>query len=238
MSDKWRRPVRYTLSLCILDVCVLFWSASPHLPPTWTCLGSPAERWAMWQTHAGLSQKLVTAQTFLPLALPSPLAFNTLHFPSGPPLPPSLSRARLWPGLGAKAQAVPSRDHMESAVIWSRVPEYCSSSPSLVSFNQPPPQQTSIPLCLQAAQQADDNIVITTNAQASGRFAVFLSLSSLQTLRVCAGARFRTCEPCALLAGAKGEFGWRGGQRVCCGAFLRVSQGKLAQRNISAHFRN
>lgn len=221
MSDKWRRPVRYTLSVCILDVCVLFWSASSHLPPTWTCLGSPAERWAMWQTHAGLSQKLVTAQTFLPLALPSPLAFNTLHFPSG-----------------AKAQAVLCRDHMETAVIWSRVPEYCSSSPSLVSFNQPPPQQTSIPLCLQAAQQAADNIVITTNAQASGRFAVFLSLSSLQTLRVCAGARFRTCDPCALLAGAKGEFGWKGGQRVCCGAFLLVSQRKLAQRNISAHFRN
>lgn len=112
MSDKWRRPVRYTLSLCILDVCVLCWSASPHLPPTWTCLGSPAERWAMWQTHAGLSQKLVTAQTFLPLALPSPLAFNTLHFPSGPPLPPSL-------GLGSGPDSEPRHRLFPVEITWS-----------------------------------------------------------------------------------------------------------------------
>lgn len=116
-------------------------------------------------------QELVTAGTCLPLfsprlphpftpasTLPSP--FNTLHFPSSLPLPPSLVSAQKQPGLGAKAQAVPCRAHMDSGVLLSRarnvvparrVLSRLTGHSATTTHNNHNP---SVPaLCLQAVQQ-------------------------------------------------------------------------------------
>lgn len=86
-----------------------------------------------WATNRSLSRhepacfsSLVPPPSLPPSLSPSlphtfTLPLNTLHFPSSLPLslPPSFPR-QSRPGLGARAQAVPCRDHMDSGVLLSR----------------------------------------------------------------------------------------------------------------------
>lgn len=76
--------------------------------------------------------------TFASLLLLPPLSpLNTLHFPSGLPLPPcpGSAPAPAQSGFGAKAQPVPCRDHMDSGVLLSRARHIVSTRQVL--SNQP-----------------------------------------------------------------------------------------------------
>lgn len=138
---------------------------------------------------------------FSPLSLthslslsPSPLLspFNTLHFPSSLPLPPSLGSAPKQSRVGAKAQAVPCRAHMDSGVLLSRahnvVParrlssRLTSYSTTTTTHNNHNP---SVPaLCSQAIQQTADNIVIIKTKRKKGRFGIFFKGFAMVDSRV------------------------------------------------------
>lgn len=152
--------MRMCVCRCVCVFCLgLSLSASSHLSLTWTRLGFPAACRAMWRTHAGAvcSAELQTGAChgmkparFSCLLLPPSLThshfhaphlsfppYNAVHFLSSLPPPPSPGSALKQPRTQSQGtDCTLQRSHGLgcASVTWA---QYCSSSASLVSSNQP-----------------------------------------------------------------------------------------------------
>lgn len=109
----------------------------------------------------------------LPLSPPPPSPLlspsYTLRFPSSLPLPPSLGSAPKQPGVGAKAQAVPCRAHMDSGVLLSRARHVVPARRLSSRLTSRSATATTVPPC-RAVQQAADNVIATNHGSTKGCF--------------------------------------------------------------------
>lgn len=115
----------------------------------------------------------------------------------------------------------------ESRLVSSRLTSHSTTSDNTNTRNNNNNHNPSVPpLRLQAIQQAADNIVVTTNQLTIERAGV--SLFSQPEVE----GRPRRWTPVHCVAGAKGQARCMGGgQRVCCGAFQCVNEGKVTHKS-------